>query len=69
MKQQVIQNRVKRQYSSPSDPGWNKQWSLVCIKSEFSYAIGVCYMQCVYKHASLIYCNVHVLDYKHVIIP
>ena len=29
VKQQVIQNRVKRQYSSPRDPGWYKQWSLV----------------------------------------
>ena len=29
MKQQVIQSRVKKEYSPPYDPGWKKQWSLV----------------------------------------
>ena len=32
VKQQQIQRREKREdYSSPTDPGWRKQWSLVII--------------------------------------
>ena len=29
--QQVARSRVKKVYSSPTDPKWNNQWSLVSV--------------------------------------